>query len=1149
MSKVFGYTQRGGQHWFRSDAYFDKEIEAIKDPAGGGSIDMPTAIPSPFARIDLVKTAFRNIGCTPELKQYTKDGNVVAGRYDEKLVSHTLDLAEMLFNIDGVRDKVEIVVWDREKELTLLKTGSDAHRGYGEALELYLKQDADAYNFDQLRRLYLIKYDHKVIGCTSPATLFFPTANNLEHARINLTKNSHTLFGARHMPLHERDREFQKYLHLLFRSNNVLRDRMRDLDGYLKKSLTLLQTKDPALHDEIQRTDLGALSKRYDQLDTNTQGEVVEVLGVTLLKQRRANQVESVKASDFVIRATKAPPGHWPLVLQNRLNKPFRYVNDAWDNATQVPYIDPTPIQDRKLPGVQVKYPYLTVSDFLEPHLIRLVYPLDRDRYFDGAKTDETDNSAEKGYLLPLKNIFFDYFTIGDLGSGGPSGRPMIRMERGVANSVKVTLWIPIAKQDEHIAFERIYYEQDKPDEKENKGVVREHQFGITLYPFIKTGKPEIPAHYRVQLVDREVLGSLMHAEYDLTFHADGSALSEVPVTARKMRTRKTPGAVETATSQYYVLKQEFDLIRVNMKGADASGIIIPLWPPFMQGTKRFSFAVDFGTTNTHVEYKMDDGPVKPFDVTPQDVQVATLHQPSKDAEDMIRKEGVLAILDRLEHEFVPQLLGKGAEYKFPHRTVISESHTLNIGAETSFALADFNIPFIYERKEQKGHDRIKSNLKWAKKDEASEIRVRAFFEELLMLLRNKVLLNQGDLSQTRLVWFYPSSMTPGRIDRLREAWGDLVQQHLGGSVVPVSMTESLAPFYFFKARNELQGGAYKPVVSIDIGGGTTDAVVFKSNEPLLLTSFKFAANTLFGDGFSEHGAADSNGLARKFLPHYTRLLDANKVELGDLLQVLSSIRDKNRSADLNAFLFAIENSPKVKDQELFSYNRVLSKDEDLKIVFIYFYAAIVYHIANLMKSKGVDLPKHLVFSGTGSKVLRIISPNKDLLADFAKRIFEEVYGRAFDQDGLTVVTEDKAPKEVTCRGGLMSKPEELLSDIRQIKVVHNQGMHTYADLNEHSKDAIVQEVQRFNAFFLGLNEKIGFRDHFNVSAGALELFKNEANKHLRDYLEDGIGYNKRLDEVASDSEPLADPLFFLPMIGTINHLLSKLASLNSGSQ
>jgi len=106
MSKIFGYTKKGGQHWFNSDAYSDKEIEAIRDPEGGSEISLPTAIPSPFARIDLVKNAFRNIAKSPNLKAYTKDGNVVSGKDDEKLVSDALDLAEMLFNIDSIKDKI-----------------------------------------------------------------------------------------------------------------------------------------------------------------------------------------------------------------------------------------------------------------------------------------------------------------------------------------------------------------------------------------------------------------------------------------------------------------------------------------------------------------------------------------------------------------------------------------------------------------------------------------------------------------------------------------------------------------------------------------------------------------------------------------------------------------------------------------------------------------------------------------------------------------------------------------------------------------------------------------------------------------------------------------------------------------------------------
>src|SRR5690606_28959416 len=129
---------------------------------------------------------------------------------------------------------------------------------------------------------------------------------------------------------------------------------------------------------------------------------------------------------------------------------------------------------------------------------------------------------------------------------------------------------------------------------------------------------------------------------------------------------------------------------------------------------------------------------------------------------------GANAIRELITHEFVPLQIGNNAPFRFPHRTVIAESFTLNIETET-FSLADFNIPFMYERFAER--DKILSNLKWAKKEKGNEKRVRAYFEKIIMLLRNKVLLNRGSLSQTRLVWFYPSSMKPARKSSLENTW------------------------------------------------------------------------------------------------------------------------------------------------------------------------------------------------------------------------------------------------------------------------------------------------------------------------------------------------------------------------------------------
>lgn len=1152
MSKIFGYTKKGGQHWFTSDAYSDKEIESIKDPEGGSEISLPTAIPSPFARIDLVKTAFRNITKSPDLKAYTKNSNVVAGKDDEKLVSDALDLAELLFNIDSIKDKVKIIVWDRETELAKLKSGSVAHRHLAETLELYLDQDKHSYNFDLLKRLYLIQYNHKIIGCTSPATLFFATANDLSHAQITFTKNDVT-FDNSYAPLYERDADFQKYFYLLFKANPVLSQRLTVLNDYLDKNLKILDRVNNSLYEEIKKFDVTDFISNYSELDTGISGDVVEVVGVPLRKRKKEDVVNSIQSSDFIIQSTKCKDEAKPLVLQNNLNKNFRYVNDQWDNSIQVPFADTeTVLEKRRLPGISIQYPYLTVSDFLEPYLVRLVYPINKDKFFDGNVITEVGDDS-KGFILPLKKKFFDYFNSGDLLNSSPNN-PEIKMVQGAAGSVKVTLKIPVVKQGEYISFERTYYQSPenqlgKPDETKNKGAIVEHQFGITLFPFIKTNDPNIEAHYRVQLVDRDVAGVLKNTNYDLKFFSNVQQ-EGLEVRAKKRRSSKRPDAGETATSEYYVLHKEFDFIQVkNIISEGASGIIIPNWQPYQQGNEVFSFAIDFGTTNTHLEYKIGDGSPKPFDISSDDIQIATLYHPTKTTDDF-GGSGAIAIRELIEHEFVPGTIGNGSEFKFPHRTVIAESHSLNVETET-FSLADFNIPFIYERKPER--DKIQSNLKWAKKEKGNEKRVRAFFEKIIMLMRNKVLFNKGNLSKTRLVWFYPSSMKPARKSDLENTWNELFNQYFNPTNPAVGITESLAPFYYFKGTNKLQGGAFKPVVSIDIGGGTTDIVVFKQNKPLLLSSFKFAANTIFGDGFSEYGAATSNGLISKYYSHFENLLATNK--LYDLSKVLSSIREKNRTEDLNAFFFSIEDNPKIKDKKLFSYNSLLAKDDDLKIIFLYFYTAIIYHIADLMKLKGVELPKHIIFSGTGSKILNIISPNKKILSEFSKTIFESVYESHFDSDGLSIETEKDMPKEVTCKGGLMLNPEDLSFDIRNIKAtltcVENKGIDTltYEALDEETKSNIVSYVNDFNKFFLSLNHRFSFSDYFNVSEDSLKIFKEEVNKHLRDYLEEGLEYNKKLDNVGRDDKEIEESLFFYPLIGAINNLsshLSQLTQINS---
>jgi hypothetical protein len=527
---------------------------------------------------------------------------------------------------------------------------------------------------------------------------------------------------------------------------------------YLRKSLERTPNR---LRQEIQELINNQPQEnlnRYPELDTGVAGNVVEVLGVPLRKRHVEDMVAAVQKSDFMICATKSIPDPKPLVLQNNFNRDFKYINGNWDRNTQVPYLDPQPLDQRTLPNSQVRYPYLTVSDFLEPYLIRLVYPINRDKFFNGNLKVEVGNN-NKHYLLPLKKEFFNYFKSDDLVNGG-NDLPQIQMVQRAGGSVKVTLRIPVKRNNEYITFERIYYDGRQPDEFRNEGAVIELQFGVTTFPFIKLNDPTLRPFYRVQLIDRNITGNLMNTRCELRFFSNENQ-REVESTCRN-RSRKPD-----ASSHYYVLDQEFDYIQFqNSFASGVSGIIISKWRTYQSGNKIFHFAVDFGTTNTHIEYKVGNNVSQPFNITDADMQVATLFHPTETSEDF-GGTGAIAIGELIDYEFVPQRIGDDAEYKFPQRTVIAVSNQLNINDQNNTVLADFNIPFVYEKKPER--DKIHSNLKWSEMNPESKQIIKAYFEEIMMLLRNKVLLNGGNLAETRLVWFYPSSMTLGRLAYLEE--------------------------------------------------------------------------------------------------------------------------------------------------------------------------------------------------------------------------------------------------------------------------------------------------------------------------------------------------------------------------------------------
>ncbi|GBU21619.1 hypothetical protein R80B4_01515 [Fibrobacteres bacterium R8-0-B4] len=1186
-------TTSAEQNFHKVTAYKEKEISAIADPQGGSSKKMPTAIPSPFARFDLVKTAFKNIALTGDsanpLRAQKSGTNVIASEDEERLVSYTLDLAELVYEHIVEGDTWQVLKWNKEEHLNKLSSGNVVR--FKKAIDLYLNDvnDKVTYNFQDMGTLSLFRYKYKkTVGSTSPVTLFCPSEADLDEFSIQLL-DGRTAFSKNrndYKPLYDRSVDFQKWFHYMVDIAFIGDERIADVRSYVGVSRRISGNKNPEMEaiftsiskiaqeigskpDDGTRKDEAKKRVRavYDPFDSH-----IAVLGVEICHKSSVVSGVVFGESDFAIKSPKyeafmkdnskdALP-YLPLALENKYPKEFRYLSANWITKTEVPLYEETSWKSaRKMPGIgNVPGHYLTVSDFLEPYLIKTIYPISGHFY-----SRPEANKEGSGYLLPLKKDFFKFFDIADLKDGG-EGKPQLTIVPQ-SDGVKVTLKVPIKKMDEYVKFERIYKNvKQRPNELvTDGGIILEKWFGVTIFPFVRTNGAVKP-NYRVQIVDND---KSLNSECKLGFYSEKE---EAEISADvKRRSKKN---AESPASNYYKVDNEFDIIQLSVTDMPlaCNALIVPNWPVVAStGTTKFTFAVDFGTTNTHIAYKKGDDDPKPFNVTgkDKDIQIATLF----DETSVAGMENIMAdspeILEFIDKEFAPREIGAGSKsntiFAFPQRTAISYSEDM---AEEDWvdgldALAEANIPFDYEKNVPQRGNGTETNLKWNNSDEEKDqkktkVKMGAYLEEIVMLMQNKVLMNGGNLKDTRLIWFYPGSMDGSDVERLELQWKGYFEKYfrngeklVEGSDLVVAVLESLAPFYS-------QKGGSKPtdrgtVVSIDIGGGTTDVAGFIDGKLEGTTSFKFAGNALFGDGY-EGKAANDNGFAIKYTKEYEKLLAPHRVPKA----ILNDLIKQNRAGDINAFLFSVENTiehwAKTRNEkpsvDVFSYSAKLRDDRKLKFLVLYFYVAIIYHVAQILReienkegSGTIDL-RYFMFSGTGSKILNILAAEKTLLK-LTKDIIES---QGIKTDVLNVSLVD-SPKEATCNGGLkvdiktikedMSKSESASKYVFTCVKGKEMEHLCYDDYTKNIAD-IEESLVNFHKFFFELNKKFDFKGKFGIPDDVIEAVEKEYPALLKHWVAAGIERNRKIEGIKPSSVVSETP-FFMPLKSMILVLSKEL--------
>ncbi len=1123
MSKVYRIYKEGDnklEGWAKKDTnpYDDNSIKQIEDPNGGDSKKEITSIPSPFARIDLVRTAFAEVNKACGKKK----GKTLREELDKqtiyhKMISDALDVGEIFFNLEKFKDKFEILVWSPER-LKNLEDGSIGRKCYADALKTYWEADAETYKFGDVKNIYILNYKIGnrlcVVGATSPTTLFFSNANDLscvKGVQFALDKP----FDDEYQPLYKREPEYVKYL-LGLKESYKLNSKMKELAEYLDFTSKALEDS----WSDFSLPDFSSddLPEGYQKIvSVGEERNDIEVIGIPLYQKA----LKMVSDSDFMIKSTKMPEcKHFVLpVKSGNIYADWKYTTGKWGKNSEAPAYDEKPLEERSLPYDGSKQPYLTISDFLEDTILCSKNELNKELFSDG-----NIDKAVVSCLLPVKPLFFEFFSVNELNkylSIEWTGSDKQSEER-IAFRVKLKIPTKRQQSENYIVYERNYYPSKQSDD--DGLVVKDLLTNGTVAVMPATPMQEgNKIHYVFSAI------SPVKTKMNLTFFRDGKLVEMDEPQNRNWNDRDEYNVLD------YTLTNFIECFQVKTDHGIGMGV-----PTFMrmEGTNGYeiSYAVDFGTSNTHVEYRiLKDGRFsdpKPVEYNATDNMIGLLFKT-----DFMENESQM-----INQTLIPQNFYAKELFHFPARTVLSYRVDFPWNKKCGNPFELHNICFSYGKMDRLPINGYVNNIKWNE----NENQMQAFIADLMFVLRNKTLSLNGDLSKTKLIWFYPNSMSRGQRNKFKKSWEKYFSEYFGCDNVS-SLSESYAPVLYYSKKE----GADE-LLSIDIGGGTTDIAFAKGNSIKYTTSFRFAGNVLFEDNIG--GSQEANGLVSHFKDVYKDIAKDDS-DFGEKLDKMFN----DDGAQVATSLFTLKDSDWYKDHgdeydvEGIDFMSVLARDKYFKMEFIVFFTSILYHAGKIIKTKSdLELPRHISFSGNGSNLVNVLKEDCGIesLQDLAKVVLEVSSGKKYYRK-LEILGLGKADtlKSTTCKGGLLS--DGMRDDNLREKNVElmfegccysDENNKTYSEAKDDSElvDSVLQETMGYFEALkkIGGRGQFDFKDCFNDIEidKSWEILDDKLDRaDVRSYITKGIERNER-----NNSEEVISETFFFYPIATVLQKFSK---------
>ncbi len=160
------------------------------------------------------------------------------------------------------------------------------------------------------------------------------------------------------------------------------------------------------------------------------------------------------------------------------------------------------------------------------------------------------------------------------------------------------------------------------------------------------------------------------------------------------------------------------------------------------------------------------------------------------------------------------------------------------------------------------------------------------------------------------------------------------------------------------------------------------------------------------------------------------------------------------------------------------------------------------------MKEKNTALPRFVLFSGNGAKILKLLDGS--LQMDKIKQLVNLIFSKVFEKSENIDVKLDSNPKQLTALGGLYL-PSQVPTPSEFVYTINN-AIEYYEDVDAKKAEYFpmeIQELQNFTNLFFELNREMNFQNVLGLNAAVLPDLKNFIQEFIssgdaKAYLEEG---------------------------------------------